>query len=173
MLNPEKYVSEQDLESFRKNKQDPQLFYQKILEQNIAYAIAGQFLKTQKQPSENDFSEYQKTFGDVKDVSFKNVEIKYQELQKLQQAEAEKAEAEKLYLKSSQGDLSPTGVHHQVDYGKHTPQEAFLKKVTDADYMKAKIAKWHQKLPSSASPSSATKPDGVVTFLYSLFSRCL
>ncbi len=164
ILNPEKYVTEEARADFRKNKKDLKNFYQKILQNNIEYAIAGQFLKTQKQPSEDDFNEYKKTFGDIQNVLFENVQTKHRQLKELQQAEAEKAEAEKLYLKSSQGDLSPTGVHHQVDYGKHTPQEAFLKKVTDYDYMKQKVRKWDSKI-SSLTPNSTTKPGDVTCLL--------
>ena len=168
-LNPEKYVTKEARAGFRENKKELRDFYQKILQDNIEYAIAGQFFKDKKELNHDNFNEYKKTFVDIKSVSFANVKTKHQELQELQQAEVEKVEEKKLYLTSHKGDLSPTGVHHQVDYGERTPQEAFLKKVTDADYMKAKIAKWHQKLPSSASPSGTTKPDGFVTCPCSLF----
>lgn len=164
-LNPEKYVLEQGLESFRKNKKDLQLFYKKILEQNIAYAIAGHFIAQEQINDNDDFQNVKNqfteglTYKNTVNIDFATVKTAHDKLRELKN-QTPQPQQEKLYLKSSQGDLSPTGVHHQVDYGKHTPQEAFLKKVTDYDYMKQKVRKWDSKI-SSITPNSTTKPDDV------------
>jgi len=174
ILNPEKYVLEQDLNSFRQNKKDLRLFYKKILEQNIAYAIAGHFI-AQEQINYGDFQNIKNKFTEgltcrTVNIDFATVETAHDKLRKLKNPTSQE-QREKRYLKSSQGKLSPTGVHHKVDYGEHTPQEAFLKKVTDYDYyMKRKVLKWDSKI-SSLTPSSTTKPDDVATCSCSLFGR--
>jgi len=165
VLNPEKYVLEQDLKSFRKDKEDLKLFYKKILEQNIAYAIAGHFIAQEQINDNNDFQNVKNQFTEgltcknTVNIDFATVKTEYDKLRELKN-QISQEQLEKIYLKSSQGDLSPTGVHHQVDYGKYIPQEAFLKKVTDYDYMKQKVLKWDRKI-SSITPNSTTKPDDV------------
>jgi len=171
LLNPEKYVPEEELKNFRQNKQDLQQFYKKILEQNIAYAIAGHFIAQEQINNGDDFQNVKNKF--TKDLTCSsNVNVDFEVVmgahKKLR--ELKDINPEKRYLKSSQGDLSPTGVHHKVDYGKHTPEEAFLKKVTDCDYMKQKVQKWDSKI-SALAPSTTTKPDGIATCSCSLFGR--
>ena len=168
MLNPEKYVLKQDLANFREKKKNPQSFYQEILERNIAYAIAGHFTAQEQINDDDDFQNVKNKFTkglatEPFNINFATVKIAHDELRELQNTISQalqQAEAKKLYLRSSQGDLSPTGVHHQVDYGKRTPQEAFFEKVTNADYMKEKIKKWNEKLISVTPSCKATISSG-------------
>jgi len=171
ILNPEKYVLEQDLANFREKKKNPQSFYQEILNQNIAYAIAGYYIAKNteldnKLDSNNLKEEFSKMFDcNITDIDVAKVIKAYQKLQELQSQALIQKEVDKKYLTSSQGNLSPTGVWHKVDYGKFTPEEAFLQKVKDVDYMKRKIKKWNEKLISATPSCKAEISSGIAVVL--------